>query len=62
MDTHTDDQEKIVEEDDDGGWVDTHHFDPTHNELSEQIGELNLDMVGEPVYELALCLFPKAVV
>ena len=27
MDTHQEDQEKVIEEDDqDGGWVDTHHF------------------------------------
>ena len=27
MDTHQEDQEKVIEEEDeDGGWVDTHHF------------------------------------
>ena len=27
MDNHQEEQEKIIEEDDqDGGWVDTHHF------------------------------------
>lgn len=27
MDNHQDDQEKVIEEEDeDGGWVDTHHF------------------------------------
>ena len=27
MDNHQEDQEKVIEEEDeDGGWVDTHHF------------------------------------
>lgn len=27
MDTHQEDQEKVIEEEDeDGGWVDTHHY------------------------------------
>ncbi|XP_067948209.1 ubiquitin-like-conjugating enzyme ATG3 [Watersipora subatra] len=45
MDTHTDSQEKVIDEDDkDGGWVDTHHFvDTEKQELAEQVAEMTLE-------------------
>lgn len=46
LDQHQEEQEKVIEEDDeDGGWVDTHHFssDPSVNALSEDVGEMSLD-------------------
>lgn len=46
MDTHNNDQEKVIEEDDnDGGWVDTHHYDTSHSDIAEQVSEMNLDGV-----------------
>ncbi|KAK3780536.1 hypothetical protein RRG08_032011 [Elysia crispata] len=46
MDTHQEDQEKIIEEEDeDGGWVDTHHFtsDQSVTSLQEDMGDMNLE-------------------
>ena len=34
MDNHQEEQEKVIEEDDqDGGWVDTHHFASQYSNL-----------------------------
>ncbi|ESN91640.1 hypothetical protein HELRODRAFT_185193 [Helobdella robusta] len=41
MDSHTADQEKIIEEDADGGWVDTHHYSST-NQVTEAVSELKI--------------------
>lgn len=46
MDTHSNDQEKIVEDENDGGWVDTHHFRPAHED--EQASDM--DAVSEALY------------
>lgn len=46
MDTHQEDQEKVIEEEDeDGGWVDTHHFtsDQSVSALQEEMGDMNLE-------------------
>jgi hypothetical protein len=45
---HQEENEAIVEEDEDGGWVDTHHkVDPSGNKLNpgvpEQFSEMKLD-------------------
>lgn len=46
---HQEENEAIVEEDEDGGWVDTHHkVDPSGNKLGEsgaqeQFSEMKLD-------------------
>lgn len=39
---YNDEQEKIIEHDNEGGWVDTHHFHKP-NELDDKILELTLD-------------------
>lgn len=39
---YNDEHEKIIEHDDDGGWVDTHHFDKS-SELEEKILDLTID-------------------
>ncbi|KAK7489367.1 hypothetical protein BaRGS_00019475 [Batillaria attramentaria] len=54
MDTHQEDQEKVIEEeDDDGGWVDTHHFATSENvaSLQEGVGEMTLDSKSALVME-----------
>ncbi|XP_012946089.1 ubiquitin-like-conjugating enzyme ATG3 [Aplysia californica] len=46
MDTHQEEQEKVIEEEDeDGGWVDTHHFstDGTVNAIQEDMADMSLD-------------------
>lgn len=46
MDTHQEEQEKVIEEEDaDGGWVDTHHFATSENmnTLQDGIGEMSLE-------------------
>ncbi|KAK3095493.1 hypothetical protein FSP39_015329 [Pinctada imbricata] len=44
VDSHKEEQEKVIEVDDDGGWVDTHHFpDPTAPSLQEAVTEMTLD-------------------
>ena len=52
MDTHSNEQEKIieVEGDDDGGWVDTHHYGGSGTgDVSEQVAELTLDEVDRKI-------------
>jgi len=49
MDNHQEDQEKVIEEqDNDGGWVDTHHFstDQSVNAIQEDMGDMSLDSKG----------------
>ncbi|XP_059163057.1 ubiquitin-like-conjugating enzyme ATG3 [Physella acuta] len=46
MDTHQEEQEKVIEEEDeDGGWVDTHHYstDSGVNSIQDDMGDMNLD-------------------
>ncbi|XP_022337406.1 ubiquitin-like-conjugating enzyme ATG3 [Crassostrea virginica] len=45
VDSHKEEQEKVIEADDeDGGWVDTHHFpDPGSTSLQEAVQEMTLD-------------------
>lgn len=38
---YNDDHEKIIEPDNDGGWVDTHHFDVA-NEVQEKIQDMSI--------------------
>lgn len=39
---YNDDKEKVIESDDaDGGWVDTHHYDPTN--LDEKVSEMTIE-------------------
>lgn len=39
---YNDDKEKVIESDDaDGGWVDTHHYDPSN--LDEKVSEMNIE-------------------
>lgn len=39
---YNDDKEKVIESDDaDGGWVDTHHYDPSH--LDEKVSEMTIE-------------------
>lgn len=40
---YSDEQEKIIEADEDGGWVDTHHLEP----LDEKISDMTLDSHNE---------------
>ena len=57
MDTHSNEQEKIieVEGDDDGGWVDTHHYGGSGTgDVSEQVAELTLDEVHREIGEFYL--------
>ena len=71
MDTHTDSQEKIIDEDDkDGGWVDTHHYGGTEKtDITEQVAEMTLDSVsfwqeaiGESLYLFRRVVGSKAIV
>ncbi len=39
---YNEENEKIIEHDNEGGWVDTHHFDKT-NEIEDKILELTID-------------------
>ena len=39
---YNDDQEKIIEPDGEGGWVDTHHFDIT-GEIQEKVLDMTMD-------------------
>lgn len=39
---YNDDQERIIEPDSEGGWVDTHHFDLS-GELEERVLEMTMD-------------------
>ncbi|KAL8559230.1 E2-like enzyme [Nucella lapillus] len=51
MDTHQEDQEKVIEENDqDGGWVDTHHYAPseTVSNVQEGMSEMTLDTKDTP--------------
>ncbi|XP_076453829.1 ubiquitin-like-conjugating enzyme ATG3 [Babylonia areolata] len=51
MDTHQEDQEKVIEEDDqDGGWVDTHHFSPseTVTTIQEGVAEMTMESKDSP--------------
>lgn len=51
MDTHQEEQEKVIEENDqDGGWVDTHHYAPseTVTTVQEGISEMTLDAKDAP--------------
>ncbi|XP_033760193.1 ubiquitin-like-conjugating enzyme ATG3 [Pecten maximus] len=46
VDNHQEDQEKVIEEDEDGGWVDTHHFpgsDAATTSIQEAVSEMTLD-------------------
>lgn len=46
MDSHQEEQEKVIEEEDqDGGWVDTHHFAPTEtvSTITSDISDMTLD-------------------
>lgn len=44
VDNHQEDQEKVIEVDDDGGWVDTHHFaDQTLTSVQDQVADMELD-------------------
>lgn len=41
---YSDELERILEpEDPDGGWVDTHHLDPTTAGIEEKVSEMTLD-------------------
>ncbi|KAK7091001.1 ubiquitin-like-conjugating enzyme ATG3 [Littorina saxatilis] len=56
MDTHQEEQEKVIEEDDqDGGWVDTHHFASSEavSTLQEGVSEMTLDAKGPPAAVVA---------
>lgn len=39
---YNEEHEKIIEPDDEGGWVDTHHYDK-QTELEEKVLELTID-------------------
>lgn len=39
---YNDEQEKIIETDEDGGWVDTHHHDLS-DDLEDKVMEMTLD-------------------
>ena len=41
MDTHQEEQEKVIEVDEDGGWVDTHHFAGKWNRIEEGSLQIN---------------------
>lgn len=45
---YSDDKEKVIESDDaDGGWVDTHHYDPTISAIDEKVSEMTLENQAE---------------
>uniref|UniRef100_A0A1B6CI46 Ubiquitin-like-conjugating enzyme ATG3 n=1 Tax=Clastoptera arizonana TaxID=38151 RepID=A0A1B6CI46_9HEMI len=47
---YSDEQERIIDvEDSDGGWVDTHHMDPTSAGLEEKVSDMNLDDIDEGI-------------
>lgn len=39
---YNDDNEKIIEPDSEGGWVDTHHYDVT-SEIQERVLDMTID-------------------
>ncbi len=46
MDSHQEEQERVIEEEDgDGGWVDTHHYatDGSVTQMAEAVAEMTLD-------------------
>ena len=48
---YNDEQEKIIEPDSEGGWVDTHHYDLS-GDLEEKVLELTLDSaVSYAIYQ-----------
>lgn len=46
----SDQLEKVLEaDDDDGGWVDTHHYDPSSSSLEEKVSEMTLEASSSKV-------------
>lgn len=49
---YCDNQERIIEADDpEGGWVDTHHYDPSIGGVDEKVSEMTLDDVSSSPFK-----------
>ncbi|CAH1781682.1 unnamed protein product [Owenia fusiformis] len=47
LDNQKEEYEKVIEEDEDGGWVDTHHYaEPSVTQAQEGVAEMTLDSKG----------------
>lgn len=42
---YSEEQERIIEDDADGGWVDTHHYDLSMSGVDEKVSEMTLEEV-----------------